>query len=360
MELELQLIDASTFDLTSKAKTLMHCVEASQYHHAVKPEITQSMIEINTQIQNYPGEFYKELKEIVYFLTQEAMKEKTYIAGAGTHPFQFWLARKIFPSQRFKQKSEEHGYLSKRFTIFAMHVHIGCQNSEDALYLTHSLTRYIPQIIALSASSPFYQKSITGFQSTRTTIVSSHPFSGTMPYMTTWEAFSAYFNKMRDLHIIESMKDFYWDIRPKPEFGTVEIRVCDMPLTFDKAISIAAYIQSLARYLLMEKPFNISEQLYLVYEYNRLQASHNGFNAKFIDPNNLEAFSVIEDIKKTLPLIHHHAQDLQNQEDLEKIKEWVIKEENDAKILLEIYHQHQDFKEVVEQQCKIWLNSVYR
>src|SRR5262249_27038602 len=153
--------------------------------------------------------------------------------------------------------SKKYTYLSKRSTVFGQHIHIGCKSGEDAIYLTHALSRYVPQFIAICASSPFYQGVDTGYASSRSTVFNAFPLSGVMPYLITWNEFSEYYYKMRNYGIIGSMKDFYWDIRPKPEFGTVEIRVCDTPLTIRTAAIITAYIQALSLYLLEEKPIQI-------------------------------------------------------------------------------------------------------
>ncbi len=359
MELELQLINPTNFDLATQAKELIRLISESKHKDSIKPEITQSMIEINSQPRLYAQDFFDDLATICRFITHEARILNTFISGGGTHPFQFWGSRKIFPSQRFKQKSKEHGYLSKHHTVFAMHVHIGCLNETDALYLTHLLSRYVPQLIALSASSPFYQGIATGFQSTRSTIFGAAvPFTGMMPHFTTWKEFSDYFNKMQSLDLIESMKDIYWDIRPKPEFGTVEIRVCDMPLTLNKAIAIAAYIQTLAHYLLLEKPYPVQHELQLFYQYNRFQAARYGFDGDFINPYTMNKISISEDILETLNIIKPHAQGLKNNDLLSQIEEWVKSAQNDAQILLDIYSQNGTLEKVVEEQSKIWFEKM--
>ena len=174
-------------------------------------------------------------------LAGHARKMNVAIAGGGTHPFQKWSDRKIYPTERFLSVSELYGFLAKQFTVFGQHVHIGCANADDAIYLTHALIRYVPHFIALAASSPFYQGVDTAFDSSRLSIVNAFPLSGTMPLVRDWAEFNRYYDRMFELGIVASMKDFYWDIRPKPEYGTVEIRVCDTPLTVDRAAQIAAF-----------------------------------------------------------------------------------------------------------------------
>src|SRR5665647_2838431 len=122
----------------------------------------------------------------------------------------------------------------------------------------------------------------TSYQSSRLNTVSAFPLSGQLPFVHSWEEFTIFFNKMRGYGVVESMKDFYWDIRPKPEYGTVEIRVFDTPLTVERAALLAAYAQSLARYLLTERPHAPSRDVYALYSHNRFQACRYGFEGTLV------------------------------------------------------------------------------
>src|SRR5580700_7584759 len=193
VELEYQLTDPISFNLVSRAKDLIRNISASKYNALIKPEITQSMIEINSSIHTSVKDLYKELKEVHDFLLIQSRKLGVRICGGGTHPCRKWASGKIFPTKRFKNKSHLYRFLSKRSTVFGFHVHIGCLNADDALYLTHALARYIPHFIAMSASSPFYESTDTGFDTTRITDFNSFPTSGVIPYLLTWSEFSSYF-----------------------------------------------------------------------------------------------------------------------------------------------------------------------
>lgn len=361
MELELQLIDPNTFDLGTTAPELMQAISESQFQENIKPEITQSMIEIISGIHATPQLLYKEMAELCQFVTLKANQLNTLICGGGSHPFQLWSSRKIFPSDRFRKKSIEQGYLAKQFTVFGMHVHVGCPSADDALYLTHILSRYLPQLIALSASSPFYQGVPTGFHSTRCTLGNSFFTSGMMPsYITNWDNFSEYFNKMKMIGIIQSMKDVYWDVRPKPEFGTVEVRICDTPLTLSKAIMIGAYIQTLAKYILSEKSFFITKELYMVYPYNRFQAARFGYNGDFINPFNSVHKTLFEDILETLNIIKPYATSMGNLEYIVQINEMVLNKQSDAIQLWDIYSNVDSLESLVHEQCNIWMGNLQK
>ncbi|MBI2792849.1 MAG: glutamate--cysteine ligase [Gammaproteobacteria bacterium] len=357
MELELQIISPENCDLLTKAKDLIRSINRSYYKTKIKPEITQSMIEINSSIHLSTKNILEELRETCRFLTKQANQLDAWICGGGTHPFQNWSSQKIFPTSRFRNISRQYGYLAKRFTVFALHIHIGCTNEENAIYLTHMLSRYIPQFIALSASSPFYRGIYTGFHSTRVNVVSAFPLSGVIPLVRDWQEFSEYYNNMYELNIINSMKDLYWDIRPKPEFGTVEIRVCDMPLTLEKVVAMTAYIQTIARYILTEKPHKITDDLYLAYNYNRFQASRYGYEGDFICPFTKTHEMVSEDILNTLQIIESHADYLGNTNFLLDILKWASKKSNDAKYLKNIYSRTNSLEGVVKKQCETWARS---
>jgi glutamate---cysteine ligase / carboxylate-amine ligase len=333
---------------------LIRSITESTYKKQIKPEITQSMIELNSSIHYSINDAFNELDDLRTILLRLADNYNFHICGGGTHPFQKWAMQKIFPTKRYKNLSRHYRYLSKRSTVFGQHIHVGCASSEDALYLTHALTCYVPHFIAICASSPFYQGVDTHYHSSRSTVFSAFPLSGVMPYLSNWKAFSTYFYKMRSLGIIESMKDFYWDIRPKPEFGTVEVRVCDTPLTIKKATVIAAYIQALSKYLLEEKPFEISEELYYVYNYNRFQASRYGYEGEIIDPFSSEKILIADKILKTIKKIKHYANELNSMVYIVQIAQDVAGKRNDAILLRQFLKQHNSFPKVVAEQCKLW------
>ncbi|MEX1074610.1 MAG: YbdK family carboxylate-amine ligase, partial [Burkholderiales bacterium] len=230
VELELQLVKSHDLDLARDAGELLARLEKVKLPGAVKPEITESMIELNSAVHTRYAALAAELDAMRDAVVREAGMLNLQVCGGGAHPFHSWTERRVFPTERFKHVLERYGYLAKQFTVFGQHIHVGCASGDDAVYLVHMMTRYVPHFIALSAASPFYQGEDTSFQSSRLTAVNAFPLAGHMPFVKDWAEFIEYFDKMRGFGMVESMKDFYWDIRPKPEFGTIEIRVCDTPL----------------------------------------------------------------------------------------------------------------------------------
>jgi glutamate---cysteine ligase / carboxylate-amine ligase len=343
VELELQLLDTLDFDLAPRAQDLLRLLERHPGTWDVKPEITRSMIEIGTSIQREHAPLRDELHDLCRQLSRGARKLNIGIGGGGTHAFQHWSEQQIFPTERFHYISELYGYLAKQFTVFGQHVHIGVPHGDDALWLLHALSRYVPHFIALSASSPFVQGVDTGFHSARLNSVFAFPLSGRAPFVLSWDGFGQYFEKMTSTGVVESMKDFYWDIRPKPEFGTIELRVCDTPLTVDKAAALACYLQSLCRHLREERPFEPAEDDYLVY-------------GEIVDPKTKQRHKLRDDIMRTLARVAEHSLDLKSLEANESIRGALV-EGNDATWLRALRHTGQPMPAVVEAASERWMTK---
>jgi carboxylate-amine ligase len=297
------------------------------------------MIEINSSVHSRHQVLERELLVIRDTLVAAGDTLNIGICGGGTHPFQHWSEQKIFAKPRFEHLSSLYGYLAKQFTVFGQHVHIGCGSGDDALYLLHALNRYIPHFVALSASSPFVQGHDSLFDSARLNSVFAFPMSGRAPFYLSWDEFEhVYFAKMERTGIVKSMKDFYWDLRPKPEYGTIELRVCDTPLTVERAAALAGYLQALCRHLLQRGEPPPSEDDYLVYNYNRFQACRFGLDGAITHPKTYETMSLREDILATLRKMEPHAQALDSLEALRHLGQ-AVAEGSDAGYLRRQYER---------------------
>lgn len=339
VELELQLVSLSDFDLVSASPDMLELLRRKPFPGTVTPEITESMIEIATGIHFEHTGLLLQLQNMRNDLVQAANRLNVGICGGGTHPFQIWSERRIFNKPRFKEVSLLYGYLTKQFTIFGQHVHVGCKSPNEALFLLHALNRYVPHFIALSASSPYVQGNDTLFNSARLNSVFAFPLSGRAPFFLNWQDFSVYFEKMEHTGVVKSMKDFYWDIRPKPEYGTIELRVCDTPLSVDRAAAIACYLQALCKYLLERNEPDPTEDDYLVYNYNRFQACRFGLDGTTVHPKSYAQVSLREDILSTTRRIWSHAESLGSQVALDHIYQTAL-EGNDASYLRREYEEH--------------------
>lgn len=350
VELELQLLNLSDFDLVAASGDVMELLSRKSFPGMVTHEITQGMIEIATGIHRQYAELLAELQHIRDVLVQAADRLNIGISGGGTHPFQIWPEQRITAMPRYRQVSSLYGYLAKQFTIFGQHVHIGCRDGDEALFLLHALNRFVPQFIALSASSPFSHGHDTMFDSSRLNSVFAFPLSGRAPLVSTWEEFvSGYFAKMEHTGVVKSMKDFYWDIRPKPEYGTIELRVCDTPLSVDRAAALACYLQALCHHLLAGRGGAVatSEDDYLVYNYNRFQACRFGLDGMIVTPGTYEPISLREDVLATLRSIEEDATLLGSEGMTEHIRN-IIADGGDASHLRAAHEFHGSLEGVVE------------
>ena len=331
VELELQIVDTTTFDLAPAAAGLLQRMEGRRIPGEVKPEMTHSMIELATGVCADHASTLSQLRELRAALLDCARQQGVALSGGGTHAFQDWSHRKIYDTPRFNELAQRYGYLAKQFTVFGQHVHVGCPGPDHALVLLHGLSRYVPHLIALSASSPFVRGVDTSFDSARLNSVLAFPMSGRAPFLLNWEDFAIYFGKMTRTGVVQGMKDFYWDIRPKPEFGTVEVRVLDTPLTIEKAAALAAYVQCLARRLWVERPFVLHEDDYLPYTFNRFQACRFGVDASIVDPATGEQRSMREELLDSFDQLESHAMALHAEDALMLLRDELLNTGNDAR-----------------------------
>jgi glutamate---cysteine ligase / carboxylate-amine ligase len=354
VELELQLVRPRDHDLSRDAADLLERLERRKLPGAVKPEITESMIELNSAVHTSCQALLAELQLVRNAVVAEAGVLNLGISGGGAHPFHDWTHRRIYPTERFRYVLERYGYLAKQFTVFGQHVHVGCPTGDDAIYLTHVMTRYVPHFIALSAASPFYQGEDTSFQSSRLTAVSAFPLAGHIPFVTDWAQFLEYFQKMKGYGIVASMKDFYWDVRPKPEYGTVEIRVCDTPLTVRRAALLAAYAQSLAAFHLTERKLKPDRAMYLVNSHNRFEACRFGLRGQIVDAHSGKRLRIADDILHCVAALMPHARRLGSAELLEALSIVVRAEDTDAKWLRDRQAARGSLADVVRDSCTRW------
>lgn len=360
IELELQLLNRRNYNLATDALDLMAWIEPRDLQQQIKLEITQGMIELNSAIHTRVDHLVQELKEMRAALVKGARHLNIDIAGGGAHPFQRWSEQRITPSERFHDVHKKYGYLAKTFTVFGQHIHIGVPSGDDALYLTHCFSRFVPHFIALSAASPFYQGVDTAFDSSRSNVVRAFPLAGTMPVLTRWSDFEAYYDELRRLEIIAGMKDFYWDIRPKPEYGTVEIRVCDTPLTLEHAALLGCYAQLLARWLLTARPFDIDDDFYLLYQYNRFEASRYGLHGDIARRANdrtgsASKQSIFVDILDRLHDLAGYAQNDADQLALKRLRHMTYERLNDAGWLRQKFNDSGSLNDLMRLSAELWM-----
>ena len=242
VEVELQILDNETFELASGAQKILS--EFKDCIH-VKEELLDSIIEINTGICNNIDEVISDLTEYIERASIVAERNGYNLASIATHPFSKWKDQSVTQSDRYLHFLDRMQWPLRRLLITGVHVHIGVESGEKAIAITNGLTRYIPMMIGLSANSPFFGGECTGLASTRTKIFEGLPTAGLPPLFKNYSEFQKIMRTLQKAKSIDSIREVWWDIRPHPGFGTVEVRVFDSLPSIPEMANIAALTQCL-------------------------------------------------------------------------------------------------------------------
>jgi len=285
IELELMVLDRLTYDLLPAAPDILLLLDKQDKAWVATPEITTSMLEVATAVLGGYREAANQIEEIRTSVQRAAFAVGAAISGGGAHPFQKWNEQRIYPKDRYRESAKKYGYLAKLFTVFGMHVHIGMPSADEAVRIGAWLTQRAPLFIALSANSPCWQGEDSGFCSARSNVVGAFPMSGIMPAdLRSWQGFSDHFDGLARHGIVNSIKDFYWDVRPKPEYGTIELRVLDTPLHPAYAAALACYARELCIEMADQPGIWPSGNARELYNWNRFNAAKDGVRGSWIDP----------------------------------------------------------------------------
>ena len=246
VELELQILDPGTRNLVAGAPAIL---EACGGDANVKPELIQSTIELNTDVCADVAAVRRELRERVGALAALCDGLGYELACAGTHPFSKWGEQAITEKERYHTLVDRCQWPARRLMIFGLHVHVGVASGEKAIAVFNSLTTYLPHLLSLSASSPFFADADTGLASCRVKIFESLPTAG-LPYrFRNWAEFQRLMITLVNARAIQSVREIWWDIRPHPDFGTIEVRICDGLPTLNDVIAMTALVQALVVWL---------------------------------------------------------------------------------------------------------------
>jgi YbdK family carboxylate-amine ligase len=311
IEWELELVDLDTRELTSGASEILAEITPvpGEDHPKAKHELLESTVEVITGICSTVAEAREDLSGTVKEVRAAASKRNLGVMCSGTHPFTDWTTQEISPDPRYAQLVEQMQWLARRLEIFGVHVHVGVRAPEKAIPINNALMMYIPHFLALSASSPFWMGSDTGLASARSKVFEGLPTAG-LPYaLSGWDAFEDYMETLISSNTIESIREVWWDIRPHPNFGTVELRICDGIPNLDEISVVAAMAQSLVESFdrQLDKGYTLPEPRTWLVRENKWRAARYGLDAEI----------VVDDLGKSVRPIKEAILDLA--EDLEPI-----------------------------------------
>src|SRR6267142_4747207 len=285
VEEEFQIIDPETLELRSHVVQLLSSAAARGVGDLVKQEMHQSIVETGTKICENVSELRLEMHRTRIELVLAAESTGLRVAAAGTHPFSNWIDQVLSPGERYQNIVEEMGQLARSLLIFGLHVHVAVPDRHSMIELMNEARYFLPHLLALSTSSPFWVGRDTGLKSFRTTVFRRFPRTGIPDAFHSWSEYEEYVNQLIELHCIDNAKKIWWDLRPHPTFGTLEFRVCDVPTAPRASIAIAALAQAIVVKLYRLRARNLGFRRYprALIEENKWRASRWGLDGKLID-----------------------------------------------------------------------------
>ncbi len=348
VEEEFQIVDPHTWELRSHVTELL-ASSAPALGDQIKRELHQSIVEVGTKIcQNVP-ELSEEIFRIRRELAGGAERVGLAVAAAGTHPFSDWKDQILSPGLRYDSIVEELQQLARSLLIFGLHVHVAVPNQQTAIDLMNQARYFLPHLLALSTSSPFWMGRDTGLKSYRTTIFRRFPRTGVPEHFNSWNEYEDYIKLLVDLKCIDDGRKIWWDVRPHPIFGTLEFRVCDVPTRPEEAVMIAALAQAIIVKLHRLYTRNLGYRLYsrALIEENKWRAARWGMDGKLIDFGKREEVPMRALALELLEFVDDVVDELESREAVEYVHT-VLREGTSADRQLAVFRQTGDLKEVVQ------------
>ncbi|MGZ6839627.1 MAG: glutamate--cysteine ligase [Frankiaceae bacterium] len=293
IEWELEIVDPSTRQLASEATAILEELgrgHSQGLHPKAKYELLQCTVEIITGVCQTVHEAKADLASTLAEVSAAAGHRGLAMMCSGTHPLSDWAAQKISPDPRYAKLIDDMQWPARRLQIFGVHVHVGVRGPEKAIPIVNALTDYIPHFLALSGSSPYWKGRDTGLASCRSKVFESLPTAG-LPYqLSGWEEFEEFMQTLVSSKTIESIREVWWDIRPHPNFGTVELRICDGLPTLREVGAMAALSQCLVDQLShqLDRGYRLPTPRSWIVRENKWRAARYGLDAQIISADSGE------------------------------------------------------------------------
>ena len=348
VEEEFQIIDPEPLELRSHVVQLISSAAARGVGDLVKQEMHQSIVETGTKICENVSELRLEMHRTRSELVLAAESTGLRVAAAGTHPFSSWIDQVISPGERYQHIVEEMGQLARSLLIFGMHVHIAMPDKQTTIDMMNMVRYFLPHLLALSTSSPFWMGRNTGLKSFRTTVFRRFPRTGIPEVFESWSEYENFINLLMKLNCIDTGKKIWWDVRPHPAYGTLEFRMFDTATRVEEAVAIAALTQAIVVKLHRLYTHNQSWRIYrrALIEENKWRAARYGIEGKLIDFGREAEVPMRELMLELMELIDDVVDDLGSRSAVEYIHT-ILNEGTSAERQLRVYQQTGDLKDVV-------------
>jgi glutamate---cysteine ligase / carboxylate-amine ligase len=349
IEEEFQIIDPESRELRSRVNEILEegrMILGEQ----IKPEMHQSMVEVGTGICSDIQEARRDVCKLRGTLDGLARRNGLRIAAASTHPFSHWADQHITEHERYFQLIEEQQQVARALLIFGLHVHVGIEDRETAIHIMNAARYFLPHVLAISTSSPFWLGRNTGLKSFRSEIFKQFPRTDVPDYFTSAGEFDNFVKLLIKTNCIDNGRKIWWDVRPHPFFPTLEFRVCDLPSRVDETIAIAALFQAIVAKLYKLLKQNMGFRLYrraLIQE-NKWRAVRWGIDGKLIDFGKQEELPAKSLIKELLEFVDDVVDELGSRQELNYVYK-ILEEGTSADRQLRTFHRTGDLKAVVDQ-----------
>jgi carboxylate-amine ligase len=352
VEEEYMLLDGETFDLVQHIDTVLAAVSGHELEPRINAELMQSVLEIATPVCRTPADVADQLRQIRAYVCAVARDEGMRVGSAGTHPFSLFERQRITARDRYRTLVDQLQYVARRELIFGMHVHVAVDDAEKAIQVVNGLLNHLGQLLALSASSPFWRGEPTGLSSSRQMVFAAFPRSGPPPRFKDYADYAAVVGQLEKTGCIADYTHIWWDIRLHPRLGTIEIRICDATTRLEDVVAVTAYCQALVKHYCErhERGEEIPSYHRILTTENKWLAARYGLEAPVMDlaTGRRNRVPVAQLIRRTVKDLEPHARELGTERELEGILE-ILARGNGSDRQLRIFNANRDIVEVVQE-----------
>jgi carboxylate-amine ligase len=344
IEEELMILDVQSLELVNAIESLLEPAPAGE----IKPELMESVLEVSTDPCQNTARAGEQLRSLRRQVSDTAAAKQLAIGAAGTHPFAMWEDQRIVARPRYRDLISALRFVARQELIFGMHVHVGVDDPDKAIHVANGMRVHIPVLLGLSANSPFWRADVTGLASTRTPIFRAFPRVGIPPTYKDWDDYEQRIEFMIDCKVIQDYTYLWHDVRPHPNFGTVEIRVMDSQTHVEHTLGLAALIQGLVRELAehFDAGRPLSRYSFEMLDENKWLAARNGLDGELVDLPHLDRVQTRELARRLVERVRDHCKDLGSEPELDAVGD-LLERGNGAARQVVVYEANHDLREVM-------------
>jgi glutamate---cysteine ligase / carboxylate-amine ligase len=349
VEEEYMLLDPESFDLVQHIETVLDAVAEHELADRINAELMQSVLEIATPVCRTAADVMRELTTLRSYVRDVGREQGLRVGSAGTHPFSLFERQRITAKDRYHALIDQLQYVARRELIFGMHIHVAIDDPDKAIQVVNGLLPQLAPLLAMSASSPFWRGEPTGLASSRQIVFSAFPRSGPPPRFRDYEDYAAVVGQLERTGCIADYTHIWWDIRPHPKWGTIEVRICDAVTQLEDAVAIAAYCQALVK-ILCER-YDAGEEIPTYHRIltteNKWLAARYGLEAPVMDlaTGRRIRVPIAKLVRRNLRALEPHARELGSERELEGISA-LLARGNSADRQLRVFNANRDIVEV--------------